>query len=86
MTGAPALAAAMVREHPVQALAGLAAMAVLALVAALVLQRRTAHLRSLRTQFLTITIVSLLIGAAGSVVLAWLTKRSEEENAFCSRA
>jgi signal transduction histidine kinase len=72
MTSAPTLAAAMVREHPVEALAGLAAMAALALVAALLLRRRTAHLRSLRTQFLTITVVSLLIGAAGSVVLARL--------------
>jgi signal transduction histidine kinase len=67
-----ATAAAMVREHPAETALGVASMAALSVAAALVLRRRAARSRSLRAQFIVLTLASLVIGAIGAFVLARL--------------
>ncbi len=59
-------------EHPVATLGYAAAVGALTAVAALLLGRVTAAMRSLRAQVLAITLVSLLLGAVLALVLARL--------------
>jgi signal transduction histidine kinase len=58
--------------QPAKALAALAGLAVATAAAGAVVRRTNRRVRSLRTQVLTITLVSLGLGAASAFVLSWL--------------